>query len=376
MAYEASREMVFRLQESKKRFDYLNEQLGQPEVISNRELFQKTSKERSALEGMVTEFETFSKMLADYQGAKQMLDSEKDPELRTIASEEIASLEPSLIELEQKIQVMLLPKDPNDDKNIVLELRAGVGGDEAGIFAGDLSRMYTKYAESRRWRVEPLSVAENSSGGYKEVILSIEGQGAYSRLKYETGAHRVQRVPKTEASGRVHTSTATVAVLPEAEEVDIQIAPNDLRIDVFRAGGHGGQSVNTTDSAVRITHLPTNTVVVCQDEKSQLKNKNKAMKVLRSRIYEKVLSERNSAIAAERRQQVGTGMRNERIRTYNFSQGRVSDHRIGKTTYNLAQVMQGELDEFIDALSNHYQTIALKGESALPSTVVDNDDDE
>ncbi len=375
MAYEVPKEMVYRLEESKKRFDYLSEQLSQPEVISNRELFLKTSKERSQLEGLVESFTTFSKILADYQGAREMLQSEKDPEIRSIASQEVAELEPALKAIEDKLQFDLLPKDPNDDKNIILELRAGVGGDEAGIFAGDLARMYTKYAEARRWKVETISVAENSSGGFREVILAIEGQGAYSRFKYETGAHRVQRVPKTEAQGRVHTSTATVAVLPEAEEVDIDIKPHELRIDVFRAGGHGGQSVNTTDSAVRITHLPTNTVVVCQDEKSQLKNKNKAMKVLRSRIYEKVLSERNTAIAADRKQQVGTGMRNERIRTYNFPQGRVTDHRIGKTTYNIAQVIQGELDEFIDAISNHYQTIALRGESAV-QTVIDNDDDE
>jgi peptide chain release factor 1 len=374
MAYEAPREMIFRLEESKKRFDYLNEQLGQPEVISNRDLFHKTSKERSQLEGLVSKFDEFARMLAEYQGARDMLQNERDADLRGIASEEIQTLEPELSRFEQELQYLLLPKDPNDEKNIILELRAGVGGDEAGIFAGDLSRMYTRYAESRRWRVEILSLAENSSGGYKEIILSIEGQGVYSRLKYETGVHRVQRVPKTEASGRVHTSTATVAVLPEAEEVDIQIEAKDLRIDVFRAGGHGGQSVNTTDSAVRITHLPTNTVVVCQDEKSQLKNKNKAMKVLRSRIYERALEERNSAIAAERRQQVGTGMRNERIRTYNFPQGRVTDHRIGKTTYNIAQVVQGDLDEFIDAITNYYHTLALKGESAIP-LAIDADDD-
>ncbi len=374
MAYEAPREMLYRLEESKKRFDYLNEQLGQPSVIGNRDEFQKVSKERSQLEPLVIDFEVYAKKLADYRGAREILEKARDDEMRSFASEEVSTLEPELTILEEKLQFLLLPKDPNDDKNIILELRAGVGGDEAGIFAGDLSRMYTRYAEGRRWRVEILSLSENAAGGYKEIILAIEGHGAYSRLKYETGVHRVQRVPKTEASGRVHTSTATVAVLPEAEEVDIQIAPKDLRIDVFRAGGHGGQSVNTTDSAVRITHLPTNTVVICQDEKSQLKNKNKAMKVLRSRLFDRALEERNSAIASERRSQIGTGMRNERIRTYNFPQGRVTDHRIGKTTYNIAEVVGGDLDAFIDALSNHYQTLALKGESAVP--IADSGDDD
>jgi peptide chain release factor 1 len=374
MAYEPPREMLFRLEESKKRFDYLSDQLGQPEVIGNRDQFQKISKERSNLETIVTDYDEYFKKLNDYLGAREMLEKDKDGEMRAIASQEMAELEPELIRLEANLQFLLLPKDPNDEKNILLEVRAGVGGDEAGIFAGDLSRMYARYAEGRGWKVETLSFSENAAGGFREVVLGIEGQGVYSRLKYETGAHRVQRVPKTEASGRIHTSTATVAVLPEAEEVDIQIAPKDLRIDVFRAGGHGGQSVNTTDSAVRITHLPTNTVVVCQDEKSQLKNKNKAMKVLRSRIYEKVLEERNSAIAAERRQQVGTGMRNERIRTYNFPQGRVTDHRIGKTTYNITEIVNGALDPFIDALTNHFQTLALKGESAVPVASTADDD--
>jgi peptide chain release factor 1 len=369
MAHQASKEMIDRLEESARRFDLLTEQLTLPEIIGNREQFQKLSKERSSLEKLATEYAEYRRDFDAYQGARQMLENEKDSELREMASAEITELEPKLNEALDRLQIELLPKDPNDEKNTVVEIRAGVGGDEAGIFAGDLFRMYSRYAERQGWKVELLSLAEATAGGYKEVIALIEGDRVFSQLKYESGVHRVQRVPKTEAQGRIHTSTVTVAVLPEAEEVDVIISPNDLRIDVFRAGGHGGQSVNTTDSAVRITHLPSGEVVICQDEKSQLKNKNKAMKVLRSRLLERAREEQSSAIAAARRSQVGGGFRNERIRTYNFPQGRVTDHRIGMTTYNVDEVMDGKLGPFIDALNHYYQLVALKGESAVASAV-------
>ncbi len=373
MAHTPSKEMISHLEESKRRFDLVTDQLTQPAVISNREQFLKLSKERSSLEKVVMNYADYKKKLEDYEGARSMLE-ESDAELRSMASREMSSLEPQLDSEADALQVLLLPVDPNDEKNIVLELRAGVGGDEAGLFVGDLFRAYQKYAENLRWKVEFLTKVENSAGGYKEIIASIEGENVYARLKYESGVHRVQRVPKTETQGRIHTSTVTVAIMPEAEEVDVVIAPNDLRIDVFRAGGHGGQSVNTTDSAVRITYLPTNEVVICQDEKSQLKNKNKAMKVLRSRLYEKALHAQQSELSAQRRAQVGTGLRNERIRTYNFPQGRVTDHRIGFTSYNITDVMSGEIQPFIQALANHYQTLALKGEGAV--TIVASPDDD
>lgn len=374
MAHNPSKEMLGHLEESRRRFELLTEQLSQPAIISKRDQFQKLSKERSDLESVMDAYSTYRKKLEDYQGARAMLD-ESDAELRAMATREINELEPQLDREADQLQIMLLPKDPNDAKNIIFEIRAGVGGDEAGIFAGDLFRAYTRYAEGRRWRVELLSLTDASAGGYKEVIASIEGENVYQVLKYESGVHRVQRVPKTETQGRIHTSTVTVAIMPEAEEVDVVIEPKDLRIDVFRAGGHGGQSVNTTDSAVRITYLPTNEVVICQDEKSQLKNKNKAMKVLRSRLYEKAAAAQHNALASQRRAQIGTGFRNERIRTYNFPQGRVTDHRIGFTTYNVQDVMQGDFTPFIEALANHYQTIALKGEDAVNVPVSSGDDD-
>lgn len=364
MAHQASPEMLARLEESVRRFDVLTEQLTLPEIISDRKKFSDLSKERSNLEEIVGVYLSYRKNLADYTQARDLLSLEKDSDLKQMAQEEIAQLEPELDSKSEKLQFLLLPKDPNDEKNVLLEIRAGVGGDEAAIFAGDLFRMYQRFSEKAGWRVELIQVSESSAGGFKEIIALIEGERVYSTLKFESGVHRVQRVPKTEAQGRVHTSTVTVAVLPEAEEVDIVIEPKDLRIDVFRAGGHGGQSVNTTDSAVRITHLPTGEVVVCQDEKSQLKNKNKAMKVLRSRLLEKAQSEQANAIAKERRSQVGTGFRNERIRTYNFPQGRVTDHRIGLTQYNLPEVINGDIDAFVKALAHFYQTLALKGEDA------------
>lgn len=289
-----------------------------------------------------------------------MLREESDKEMREMLSEEISMLKEQEIELENKIQILLLPKDPNDDKNVFVEIRGGAGGDEAALFAANLFRMYTRYAENNRWSVELMSSNENDLGGFKEVVFMIKGAGAYSKLKYESGVHRVQRVPDTESSGRIHTSTATVAVLPEVDDVDIEIHEKDLRIDVYRSSGNGGQCVNTTDSAVRITHLPTGTVVACQDEKSQLKNKEKAMKVLRARLYEVAEAERLAGIAEDRKSQVGTGDRSERIRTYNYPQGRVTDHRIGLTLYKLDSFLNGDIDEVINALITADQAEKMK----------------
>jgi peptide chain release factor 1 len=364
MAHQSSPEMIARLEESTRRFEFLTEQLTQPETINDRKKFSDLSRERSNLEEIISVYGGYAQNLKNYLEAREILINESDSELKAMATSEISTLEPQLESQSEKLQFLLLPKDPNDEKNVLLEIRAGVGGDEAGIFVGDLFRMYQRFSEKQRWKVELISASEGSAGGYKEIIALIEGERAYSTLKYESGVHRVQRVPKTEAQGRVHTSTVTVAVLPEAEEVDIVIEAKDLRIDVYRAGGHGGQSVNTTDSAVRITYLPTNEVVVCQDEKSQLKNKNKAMKVLRSRLLEKAQTEQHNKIAKERRAQVGTGFRNERIRTYNFPQGRITDHRIGLTQYNLTEVVSGDVGDFTKALAHFYQTLALKGEAA------------
>ena len=289
-----------------------------------------------------------------------MLEEESDKEMREMLSEEISMLKEQEAELENKIQILLLPKDPNDDKNVFVEIRGGAGGDEAALFAANLFRMYTRYAENNRWSVEIMSSNENDLGGFKEVVFMIKGSGAYSKLKYESGVHRVQRVPDTESSGRIHTSTATVAVLPEVDDVDIEIHEKDLRIDVYRSSGNGGQCVNTTDSAVRITHLPTGTVVACQDEKSQLKNKEKAMKVLRARLYEVAEAERLAGIAEDRKSQVGTGDRSERIRTYNYPQGRVTDHRIGLTLYKLDSFLNGDIDEVINALITADQAEKIK----------------
>jgi len=361
MAHKAPEELLNKLKESKSYFEELTTQLSDPEIISNREKFTKLSKERNHLDGIMEVYELYLKKLESYLGSLEMMVEEKDAELKEMASQEVKGLEPWLNEKLEELKILLLPKDPNDEKNVMLEIRAGVGGDEAGLFVQDMYRAYTRYAEKNRWQVELMSLSENSSGGLKEVIATISGERVYSLLKYESGVHRVQRVPKTETQGRVHTSTITVAILPEAEEIDLQIDTKDLRIDVMRAGGSGGQHVNTTDSAVRITHIPTNEVVICQDEKSQLKNKNKAMKVLRTRLYERLQKEKSAKEAAARKSQVGTGFRNERIRTYNFPQGRVSDHRINLTTYNLDAVMEGDIEAYLTALSRHYQLEALKG---------------
>ncbi len=289
-----------------------------------------------------------------------MLKEKLDDEMKELLKNEVTEYEETIVKLEEELKILLLPKDPNDDKNVIVEIRAGAGGDEAGLFAGDLFRMYSMYAESQGWKTELMSSSEQGIGGFKEVIFMINGKGAYSRLKYESGVHRVQRVPTTESSGRIHTSTATVAVLPEAEDIDIEVNPNDIRIDVFRSSGNGGQSVNTTDSAVRITHLPTGMVVSCQDEKSQHKNRDKAMKILKTRLYDKIQSEQHDEIAEARRSQVGTGDRSERIRTYNFPQGRVTDHRINVTTHRLENFLNGDIDEMVDSLITTDQAEKLK----------------
>ena len=329
------------------RFEELGALLSEPDVVSDQERWRALMREHSQLEPLDAAVRRYAQMLEDRTMAKEML---SDPDMADMAKEELARLEEEIPACEREIQLLLLPKDPNDAKNVVMEIRGGAGGEEAALFGTLLQRMYTRYAERRGWRVEMMDANMTELGGVKEAVFTISGEGAFSRLKYESGVHRVQRIPVTESNGKRQTSTATVAVLPEAEEVDVKIDPNDLRIDVYRASGHGGQYINKTDSAVRITHLPTNTVVTCQDEKSQLKNKEKAMRVLRSRLYERMQSEADAAYASERRAQVGTGDRSERIRTYNFNEGRVSDHRIGKTIYSIDAFVDGDMDEILDEL--------------------------
>ena len=342
--------MFQRIKDIENRYGELERLLSDPAVIANRAEYQKLSKEHADLTPLIETFRDYEKTGRQLDEAQQML-REGDEELRELAKEEIPTLKARVEELEKRLTILLLPKDPNDEKNVILEIRAGTGGDEAGLFAADLFRMYARFAEMSGWRVEALSSsAASGMGGFKEVIALVEGRGAYSRLKYESGVHRVQRIPVTEAQGRIHTSAVTVAVLPEAEEVEVQIDPNDIRVDVFRSGGHGGQSVNTTDSAVRVTHLPTGLVVSCQDEKSQIKNKAKALKVLRARLLDKMQAESDAQMSEARRKQVGSGDRSERIRTYNYPQGRVTDHRINLTLYRLEQILNGDLDELIDAL--------------------------
>jgi peptide chain release factor 1 len=353
--------MIDRLQQMEHRFDELADQLSQPELASDHEKYQKTARELSELEAPVEKFRELKQVRLGLAEARAML---ADADMRPMAEEEIAALEPREPQLEEELKLLLLPKDPNDEKNVILEIRAGTGGDEASLFATEIFRMYTRFAEQHRWKVEVLSLSESGVGGYKEVIAIIEGARVYSQLKWESGVHRVQRVPATETQGRVHTSAVTVAVLPEAEEVDIKIEAKDIRIDTFCSSGPGGQSVNTTYSAVRITHIPTNTVVSCQDEKSQIKNREKGMRVLRSRLYEMEMDKQQAALAKERKQQVGTGDRSEKIRTYNFPQNRVTDHRIGLTLHQLDLVMEGRLQPIVDALIAYFQAEQLKGDSS------------
>ena len=334
----------------------LTEKISDPEIINDQKTWQKFMKEHADLEPIIMKFREYQSVLNSIKDSKEILQEESDEELRELAKMELSEMEDQVEPLEAELKILLLPKDPNDEKNVIVEVRGGAGGDEAALFAGDLFRMYSRYAERRRWKIELLSASDTGVGGYKEVSFLIKGKGAYSRLKYESGVHRVQRIPATESGGRIHTSTATVAVLPEVEAVEVNINPNDLRIDVFRSSGNGGQSVNTTDSAVRITHIPTGEVVSCQDGKSQLKNKEQALKILVARLNDKAIAEQNKDIAAERKSQVGTGDRSERIRTYNFPQGRVSDHRINLTLYKLDQFLDGDIDEMIDALITVDQT--------------------
>jgi len=352
--------LLDKLRDIEIRYQELEGQLSDPQVVSKQGLYQKFAKEHADLSELVEIIRKYEKVrnrIEEYQGFLK----ETDEELKAIVKEEMPQLQQEKIDLEEKIRVLLLPTDPNDDKNVFLEIRAGTGGDEAGLFVGDLFRMYARYAEAQGWRVEVVSSSPaGGMGGFKEIIAQIDGKGAYSRLKYESGVHRVQRVPVTEAQGRIHTSAVTVAIMAEVEDVELNIDQNELRIDVYRSTGHGGQSVNTTDSAVRITHLPTGLVVTCQDEKSQLKNKVKAMKVLRARLLDAMVQKQNAQQAQTRKSQVGTGDRSERIRTYNFPQGRITDHRINMTRYDLDSFINGNIGAMIDALSAHYQAESLK----------------
>lgn len=336
--------------------------VSDPNTLSDMDLWRKLMKEISELTPIIEKYREYKEAKSAEDEALEMLSEKPDAEFEALLREELDAAREKMPAIEEELKLLLLPKDPNDEKSVIVEIRGGTGGEEAALFAGSLFRMYSMYAENKRWKIEIMNANRTELGGYKEISFSVEGEGVYSRLKYESGVHRVQRVPETESQGRIQTSAASVAVLPEVEDVELEINPNDLKIDVFRAGGPGGQCVNTTDSAVRITHLPTGLVVSCQDEKSQHKNKDKAMKVLRSRLYDMMEAERNASIAAERKNQVGSGDRSERIRTYNFPQGRVTDHRINLTLYKLDAVMDGELDELIDALATYYRSEQLKGE--------------
>ena len=353
--------MLEKLEEIERKYAETEARMQTEEVYSDPVLYARLAREQKELQPVVEAYRRRKKYAEDMAGAQELL---SDPELRDMAQEELEAAREALERTDEEIKLLLLPKDPNDDKNVIIEIRGGVGGDESALFAGDLYRMYAMYAEAMRWKTEIAYLNETELGGIKEVSFIIEGQGAYSRFKFESGVHRVQRVPDTESGGRIHTSTVTVAVLPEMEEVDFEINPADLQIDTFRSTGAGGQKVNKTESAIRITHLPTGTVVECQDERSQYKNKDRAMKILASRLYEAERQKRDAAIAAERKSQVGTGMRNERIRTYNFPQGRVTDHRIGLTLYKIDQIMNGALDELIDALVTADQAEKLRAGEA------------
>ena len=352
--------MLDKIEELERRFQELEALLSDPTVIANQPEFRKFSREHSELSPLVDVYRRYRKVSEEINENRELL---SDPEMKAMAEDELKSLNEERERLDSEIRLLLLPKDPNDSRNVILEIRAGTGGDESALFTGDLFRMYSRFAEKNRWRVEMLSASESERGGYKEVIASIEGVDVYAKLKYESGTHRVQRVPETEAQGRIHTSACTVAIMAEAEDVDIDIRPDDLKIDVYRSSGAGGQHVNTTDSAVRITHIPTGTVVACQEERSQIKNRAKAMKVLKTRILDNMAQEQSSRMAADRKQQVGSGDRSERIRTYNFPQGRMTDHRIGMTLYKLDMIMEGEIGEITDGLRAFYQMEALKAQS-------------
>lgn len=341
------------------KYEELAKKVSDPEVINNQQVWQKYIKEMGEMEPIVKKYKEYKKAKDDLAFDKDMLE-EGDEEMKELAKAEISELEEKIADYEEELKVLLIPKDPNDDKNVILEIRAGTGGEEAALFAADLLRMYTRYAERKHWKTEMMEVNDTGLGGIKEAVILIKGKGAYSRLKYESGAHRVQRVPETESSGRVHTSAATVAVLPEVDDVEVNLDPNDVRVDVYRASGNGGQCVNTTDSAVRLTHEPTGLVVTCQDEKSQIKNKEKAFKVLKARLYDLEMQKQQEEIAGQRKSQVGTGDRSERIRTYNFPQGRVSDHRIGMTIYKLDSFLDGDIDEIVDGLITNDQAEKMK----------------
>lgn len=354
--------MLEKLYEIERKYDEFTELLSDPEIISNQSEWQKYAKAQAGMTNLITAFREYQEVTRELKDTENLLSEKLDPEMQEMAEQERDELRDRSESLEEKIRILLLPKDPLDEKNVIMEIRAGAGGDEAALFAGDLYRMYTRYAEGQGWKTEVLSASYSDVGGYKEIITLIEGNGAYSRLKFESGVHRVQRIPTTESGGRIHTSTATVAVLPEAEEVEVSINPNDLRIDVYCSSGPGGQCVNTTQSAVRITHIPTGIIASCQDEKSQLKNKEKALRVLRARLLEKAQEEASGEQASERRSQVGTGDRSERIRTYNFPQGRVTDHRIGLTVHRLETILTGDIEEIIQALITSDQAERLKTE--------------
>ncbi|MDR3541153.1 MAG: peptide chain release factor 1 [Desulfosporosinus sp.] len=354
--------MLEKLYEIERKYDEFTELLSDPEILANQSEWQKYAKAQAGMTNLVTAFREYQAVLHGLEETENLLKEKLDSDMQEMAEQERDDLRNQSLELEAKMRVFLLPKDPNDEKNVIMEIRAGAGGDEAALFAGDLYKMYTRYAEGQGWKTEVLSASYTDIGGYKEVIFLVEGYGAYSKLKFESGVHRVQRIPSTESGGRIHTSTATVAVLPEAEEVEVSINPNDLRIDVYCSSGPGGQCVNTTQSAVRITHLPTGIIASCQDEKSQLKNKEKALRVLRARILEKAQDEASGEQASERRSQVGTGDRSERIRTFNFPQGRVTDHRIGLTLHRLETILAGDLEEIIQTLITSDQAERLKAE--------------